>query len=537
MRRWIAAGALLLSAYTGLAALASPRGFLGTDTGGKVATLRVMDRCDCADPDVGYWAEQWDADGSLHPLWFTARVGDRWVNLSTLPMTLAARPLFEAFGYRGALVFPMLGGVAAAFAAAALARRVSRRDDDGWRAFWVVGLASPITIYALDFWEHSIGVALMAWAIVLVLDVVEDGAAWPKAAVAGALLGTSATMRTETFVYTAVIGVCALAALARSTDRRSIVSPAIAAAVAFALPLAANLALERAVLGTDLRGSRTAGTALMAGDQPYDRLEEAWFSLFGLVGSRQGVALGVVAVALLVFALNARVTRRDATFGVATVAAAAALYVVRVATSGLGFVPGMFVAWPLAARVRAGFVSAVALAPVPIVLATQYRGGAAPQWAGRYLLVSGLLLTVVALVTTEGWVRRAVTFVAVGVTLFGVAWLSVRSHDVERAIATVEGRPEPVIVSTVGHLAREGGATYGDRRWLTAVGNDAVGEAAAVVAAAGEERFVLVETNLTHPPANASSLGIDGWTRMSDPTYVRLFDGINLLLTTWRRAG
>ena len=35
------------------------RAFLGTDTGGKVATLRVMKAHHTTDPDVGYWAETW----------------------------------------------------------------------------------------------------------------------------------------------------------------------------------------------------------------------------------------------------------------------------------------------------------------------------------------------------------------------------------------------------------------------------------------------------------------------------------------------
>ena len=39
-------------------ALNDPRGTLGTDTGGKLATLHVMDRGGELDPDVGYWARR-----------------------------------------------------------------------------------------------------------------------------------------------------------------------------------------------------------------------------------------------------------------------------------------------------------------------------------------------------------------------------------------------------------------------------------------------------------------------------------------------
>ena len=51
-RRSAAAGLLLLAVYVGLSFLNSPRGFLGTDTGGKVATLRVMSESGRFDPDA-----------------------------------------------------------------------------------------------------------------------------------------------------------------------------------------------------------------------------------------------------------------------------------------------------------------------------------------------------------------------------------------------------------------------------------------------------------------------------------------------------
>src|SRR5207245_9346402 len=95
-------------------------------------------------------------------LYYTSHIGRRWVNATTLPVLYAAEPLYHLGGYRLALLVPMLGAVAAAFAARAIARRV--HDTDGWLAFWVVGVASPITTYALAFWAPSIGVALAAWA-------------------------------------------------------------------------------------------------------------------------------------------------------------------------------------------------------------------------------------------------------------------------------------------------------------------------------------------------------------------------------------
>ena len=170
------AGLLLLVVYAGLSfALNDPRGTLGTDTGGKLATLRTMERHGGLDPDIGYWAEREDPAGVLHPLYYTYRVGRNWVNVTTLPMLYAAYPLYRIGGDRAVLLLPMLGAVFSAFAARALARRLG--GGTGWTAFWAIGLASPVAIYALDFWEHSVGLAFMLWGVVFVLDVI-DAASW-----------------------------------------------------------------------------------------------------------------------------------------------------------------------------------------------------------------------------------------------------------------------------------------------------------------------------------------------------------------------
>jgi hypothetical protein len=549
-RRPVVAGVVLLCAYVGLSFLNSPRGFLGTDTGGKVATLEVMTRGEgiTFDPDLGYWAERWDSDGSVYPIYFTAHIGRRWVNVTTLPMLFAAAPLYDVGGYRLALLLPMMGAVAAAFATRALVRRLGADERAGWGAFWLIGLASPLTIYALDFWEHSWGVALMAWGVVLVWDVVEaDGRRWGRAAVAGALLGLSFTMRTETLVYVAVTGAIAAAMLgvrltreqrdgARVVAARA-ASAAVAAMGAFGAVAFANDLLERRVLDQGIRGARATGVASLAGDAPADRITEAAYTLLGAGGSTSGVLLGSTAVALLAWGVVRG--RTDEWFGVAVVAGAVGVIALRFG-DGLGFVPGLFVAWPVAVAAIAvaghrRFPLWVGAAALPVVVATQFRGGAAPQWAGRYVLTSGLLLAAVGLVCVLALprlVQRAIIVAAVAVTLAGCGWLAVRSHDVDRTIGAIEARPEPVIVSRIAHLAREGGATYGERRWLTAIDTGLFHEALDVVAAAGEDQLVLVELADAYKPFEAT----DGWRPIGRSERLRLFSGVHLRLSTWQRT-
>ena len=269
LRRPVIAGLVLLVAYGGLSLFMDPGGYLGTDTGGKVATLEEMAHHGGGlDPDVGYWAADQDPEASLHGLYFTTRVGDRYLNVTTLPMIYAALPLYELGGYRLALLIPMLGGVACAFAARAVARRVS--DTDGWAAYWIVGLASPITIYSLDLWEHTLGAALMAWGIVVLVDVISGRHRWWRPLLAGVLFGAAFTMRTEALVYGFVaVGVTCGLLLYRGRRLGPPLVTGLAALAGFVVVAAANALGEIAVLGATIRSSRAAGTAASAGQRAH----------------------------------------------------------------------------------------------------------------------------------------------------------------------------------------------------------------------------------------------------------------------------
>jgi len=540
---------VLLAIYAGLSLLNDPRGYLGTDTGGKVATLKVMASRHRLDPDIGYWAEQWDPGGRVHPLYYTSHIGRRWINATTVPMLYAAYPLYRLGGYRLALLLPMLGSVLAALAARALARRMS--DGDGWGAFWVVGLASPLAVYALDFWEHSLGVAAMAWAVVLLVDVIGGRRGSSAFLGAGVLFGAAATLRTESLVYAFVaVAVCCSVTLFRRRTVLSLVGGALAA-VGLAIPLALNHALELATIGDPIRFHRAAGTATAAvagavssdgagsGGVAGARIREALLNAVGLIPAIEltSFVVGFALLGLLVFVCRrASVPGGD---GPAVLAAAgvAMLYVIR-ATDGPGFVPGLVAATPLAvvgvmlgwSSVRSRYVLVVGLVALPLVWASQFQGGAAPQWAGRYLLVSGLLLGVagmVALPRLRSWTRIGLVITAGAVTAFGIVWTSVRTHSVSRAAAELTRRPEPVLVSRIGHLAREGGAFYGDHLWLTAPGDDDERFAVEVIRRAGYDRFAVVQLT-----SEIEARSIPGW-RDVGRHRLELFSGLEMTVITY----
>jgi hypothetical protein len=116
----------------------------------------------------------------------------------------------------------------------------------------------------------------------------------------------------------------------------------------------------------------------------------------------------------------------------------------------------------------------------------------------------------------------------VAVTTFGLVWVHERTHDVDRAIAAINRRPEPVIVSGVAHLAREGGATYRAKRWLTLAPHAGPGRVVDVLERAGITEFA--DVGLKGAPSRRYPGYQPGAT-----TDLRLFDGIDLEVTTWRR--
>ena len=544
LQRPLVACLVLLAIYaTCTLALNDPRGTLGTDTGGKLATLHVMDRNGSLVPEIGYWAASADPKGDLHPIFYTFKVDGKWVNVTTLPMVYAAYPLFELGGDRGVLLLPMLGSILCALAARALARRLGR--GSGWSAFWVMGLLSPVAIYALDFWEHSLGLALMLWGVVWLLRLLDDEHGLRAALVAGALFGGAATMRTEALVYLVVCGAtAALVYLWRSRAVAATVLRGGALLVGAALPLAANEVLERVALGGTIRASRAAGTAADVGASATVRVQEAFTTLVGMnrFTRTADYVFGALIVVCIVLAVRAfRRSDEDLPIaGSAAIAGAVFLYLVGF-SGGLGFVPGMLTASPFAAigvalgwRKGVRIITVMAVAALPLVWAFQYSGGAGPQWGGRYTLLSGALLLVAATVVLEGHRNALVAacLVAALVTGFGIAWLSVRSHWVAHGIERIVDRHDQAVISGEAHVLREGGAFYDDsRHWLTSTSPRELHRAVRIVQDAGDTEFAYVVSDGVRIPRV-----IDGYQRDGIEKVQFLRPDLYLQVATFRRT-
>ena len=463
-----------------------PGGYLGTDTGGKVATLDAMVDDGSWTPDVGYWAEDLDPTGEYHPLFGTRRSGDSWIQVTTLPMIYAARPLYESGGYRLALLIPILGSVGAALAARALAARLRCARPD--LVFWLFVLGSPLLVYALDLWEHSVGVALMSWAFVILLDLVERRRRPWTALAAGALLAAAASMRTEALVYTFVMVAVTAGTLVMGRRLREAVVTGASAVLGFVPVWLANSWLENRFDAPSrsgrARGAAESGLTDSAGGAMV-RIEEGLETLLSVRadGTVASVLIGAVLLVLIggLVRWSGRVPRRILVGGTAFVVG---VYLLLFA-SGLGFVNGLIAAFPVAAA-AIGFdhrdrtqtmMVGVAVAALPLVWAFQFIGGAGPQWGGRYILESGFLLGVVGAAAlgrreVPPVLPRVVVGTCVAVSVFGLVWLFDRSHDVADGFDRIESVQVDGLVARNPFILREGGPAFADERWLSAPRRD-----------------------------------------------------------------
>ncbi len=548
---WVARGRTRLVAVVVLSALYAaltfafdPGGYLSTDVGGKTGALAAMNERGDWSPDLGYWLEDElpgaDPEGMLYPYGNTVVTADgQYVNTTSLTMVWAARPLWQLGGERAILLLPILGAVASALAAGELERRFRVRRSwpagDGALARWVVGVSTPVVVYALDFWEHTLGLAAMAWGLVLVLLAGERTAdnraravlAWSL--VAGLCFGLAATMRQEALVYGFVAGLWLVGEAGYRRRRLWMVATQGAAMVVGTLvPLIAHEVAATRVLGESMRAGRAVGTAEAAGAGLLARIEAALVTtMLPLNDSHPvsylvGVGMLVTLIGGTVMALDAggRTAMSDGRVGRVlgfVMKASVISFGLILVIYGLRFVPGLFMATPLAAvglvvawRARLWPALVLGIVPTGIIFVAQFSSGGLAQWAGRYLLTTGLVLTVaaVALIGQEpgdsplGRWFRVVAAGGLAVTVFGVGWRVHRAGEMmenwQRVDEVAQG---DVVVWSDVHLAREAGPIGLERRWLGVWDEASYVRATEVLAVLDEGRFVLVWPTDLSPPA------------------------------------
>jgi hypothetical protein len=289
-----------------------------------------------------------------------------------------------------------------------------------------------------------------------------------------------------------------------------------------------------------------SGTATSAGAQTGTRVREAVTTAIGIEAdlSNRADLFGLLVFALLVLVAAKSASSGDPRPAVLAGVGVVVLYAVR-ASGGLGFVPGLIATTPLAAAgvvwawpdPARRLVAGVALVVLPLVWAFQFPGGAVPQWAGRYILPSGLLLAVIgvaALPSLARWAQIGFIALAVAINAFGVGWLSSRSRQIAHSGAALRRFDAPVLVSRVAFLVREWGAYYGtidDRRWLTTAQDSDLPFAAGVLDRAGIRSFATVA--LTDQPRMDQ---VGPYHRSGPDGRVALLNGVQLVVTPYARG-
>lgn len=250
--------------------------------GGWHADLRLP-----ADPVVrGLW------DAGMYPLlppFVHATRGGVFVAFPLFFPAITA-PLYSLFGTPGLYVVPL----AAAWAAMFLVGWFVRRQGVGplGQAVAIAGLAfaTPLSIYAATYWEHTLAAALAAGG----LFVAFSGSRRPgvSGAVGGALIGLAGWFRPEALAMGAVAVVVRLVA-ARAGSRRGAFAFVAAAAIAVTLFLAFNQAVYGRPLG--MHGAQVLDASLA------DRASTVLASLTDL--NLRLLAFAPVAVAVIAWLL------------------------------------------------------------------------------------------------------------------------------------------------------------------------------------------------------------------------------------------
>ncbi len=448
----------------------------GSDAGGRAAAVVAAVENGNCEHDLGYWASEADPAGNHHPLVNTERSGEAYVQPVDILFVCGASLSSSLLGQPFALVLSV-AGVLMAGAGAWLLDRSS--GGSGWLALFLVGGVGTVAFYGADVWEHApaAGAAVLGTALLLTRS------GMGAAVIGGTLWGLAIAFRIETGIVALALA-CVLALtpslrtpLLKRWPRQAVFSVLVGSVLLF------DRWLEQALISSTVRDARIvgdsggAGQVARAGGELGQRLRDVLVTNIGVIANDvdpQVFLIGALYCAsLLVLALDVTGIRfRRLHVGAATtVIVVLALKVV----SG-GFVPGMFVAAPIAAvgavsawRGRPGDGLPVALAraallALPIVWFFQWTGTLTAQWGGRYQLTSGALLTVAGLsALRSGWERpaaRVLVGVAVVVGALGLTWHVERTDDVAEVFAELGEVPcDGVLVSAQRFFLREGGGT------------------------------------------------------------------------------
>jgi hypothetical protein len=197
-----------------------PAGYWNPDNGYRrlmVDSVRLTPLPDFAVDYPGRWLDPQLQFVSALPHLFFVR-GDQLYITQPASIVLLSKPFIALFGDRGGLVIPIVCGVLSAYLVGRLTRQLDVAAE--WVAVLITGLATPILIYSILLWEHTLSVALSLGAVLLMMGAEETPKRW-EAVLSGVLAALAASVRKELLLLAALLGlVMTLRVIERGQWRR-----------------------------------------------------------------------------------------------------------------------------------------------------------------------------------------------------------------------------------------------------------------------------------------------------------------------------
>ncbi|HYP40958.1 MAG TPA: hypothetical protein VEX13_11420 [Chloroflexia bacterium] len=137
---------------------------------------------------------------------------------------LLTRIPWKVMGFWGLYLVPLLAGLGTLWASYRLALAVGVPRKAAWLAVPLVGLATPISIYSLLFFEHTLASMLVTLSLLAaVTGIKSDTHAMRTIALSGALLAVAIYFRSELYILALVMGLVYLWAAWRHGARQLLV--------------------------------------------------------------------------------------------------------------------------------------------------------------------------------------------------------------------------------------------------------------------------------------------------------------------------
>ena len=362
--------------------LVRPGAFWSPDSAVRFVQVESLLRSHYRDLAVPYPAASSDPAGQYFPFggWFHFQRAGRFYIAYQPYFAMASALFYRLFSLPGLLFIP----AAAVLGTVWITHRVLREPAPGlaWAGALALGLGTPLFIYGVVFWDHSLAVLLSAGA----LAILGAEAAAPRplqstaAAAAGALLATGFWIRSEMYLLAVAAGVGWLVAAPRARAQ-GLIALACGAAVPSACLWILNTHLVGSPLGwkgQDLVATRVSGAVHAASG--------GWG---GWVGEKLGNAYYLLASPNF-YAFNPPAVAAGAAAGLALLLAGVLIR----AGAGRRFIPaivsGAVVGTATVVWIAAGRTMVSGLLPAaPFVVLALLRGTGSP-WE-RFLWVTAAL--------------------------------------------------------------------------------------------------------------------------------------------------